>query len=125
MRSLATAPSPTIDALDARTLVVFDGALRTELEAQHVILGDAEATLGALDGATDADTALAREMAERAMHHALDAIAEIEHALARISTGTYGRCEACGDAIPSARLEAIPSARTCVSCPPAAPLARR
>ncbi len=35
-------------------------------------------------------------------------------ALARIEKGTYGKCEVCGEKIAEARLEADPSATTCV-----------
>jgi RNA polymerase-binding transcription factor DksA len=41
---------------------------------------------------------------------------DIEHALCRIDDGSYGSCELCGRPIPFARLEAIPEARTCLSC---------
>ena len=41
---------------------------------------------------------------------------EVDRALERLSAGTYGTCEACGDPIPPERLEAIPWASTCVSC---------
>ncbi|HWJ67221.1 MAG TPA: TraR/DksA C4-type zinc finger protein [Nocardioides sp.] len=41
---------------------------------------------------------------------------EIEAALARLASGTYGVCERCGQAIPPERLEARPAARTCVGC---------
>jgi len=37
----------------------------------------------------------------------------VEHALERLDDGSYGMCEVCGQAIPDARLEAIPSARLC------------
>ncbi|MGO4596839.1 TraR/DksA family transcriptional regulator [Terrabacter sp. 2RAF25] len=39
---------------------------------------------------------------------------EVDAALARLEAGTYGRCEVCGSAIPAERLEARPTARTCV-----------
>ena len=42
-------------------------------------------------------------------------LADVEHAMQRIDDGTYGTCEACGEAIPDARLEALPAARFCVS----------
>jgi RNA polymerase-binding transcription factor DksA len=44
------------------------------------------------------------------------ALVEIESALSRLATGTYGSCESCGDVIPFERLEAIPYATRCVSC---------
>lgn len=37
-------------------------------------------------------------------------------ALDRIDAGTFGMCEACGKAIPAARLDALPYARHCVGC---------
>ena len=43
---------------------------------------------------------------------------EVEAALVRVDDGTYGRCERCGAEIAAARLEARPTARTCVTCPP-------
>ena len=44
------------------------------------------------------------------------AIAEIDRALAKINAGTYGTCEQCGNAIPQARLKALPYAALCVAC---------
>jgi DnaK suppressor protein len=41
---------------------------------------------------------------------------EIDHALAKIQSGTYGNCERCGQPIPRARLKALPYARLCVAC---------
>jgi RNA polymerase-binding transcription factor DksA len=43
-------------------------------------------------------------------------LAEIDAALARLRDDTIGTCEICGGAIPPERLEARPTARTCVSC---------
>ena len=43
-------------------------------------------------------------------------IEDIDAALARIATGDYGRCESCAEPIPAARLEALPTAVTCVEC---------
>jgi DnaK suppressor protein len=46
--------------------------------------------------------------------HARDHLTEIEAAIERIEAGTYGICEVCGEPIDPARLEARPTARTCV-----------
>ena len=40
----------------------------------------------------------------------------IDRALERIDTGDYGRCEECDEDIPLARLKALPTATTCVTC---------
>lgn len=47
---------------------------------------------------------------------ALAAVNEIDWALDKISAGTYGLCEQCGEVIPQARLEALPHAALCVAC---------
>ena len=41
---------------------------------------------------------------------------EINEALRRMARGEYGRCESCENPILSARLEAMPIARLCLSC---------
>jgi DnaK suppressor protein len=41
---------------------------------------------------------------------------DVDDALGRLDAGTFGDCAACGEAIPSARLIALPSVRLCTSC---------
>jgi DnaK suppressor protein len=54
---------------------------------------------------------------DRALHaQVMAALADIEGALARIESGTYGTCASCGELIPRQRLEAMPAARVCVAC---------
>ena len=65
------------------------------------------------EGATIAfERAQVDAMVREARHH-LD---EIDAALERVAEGTYGTCEVCGQPIPSGRLEARPTSRTCVGC---------
>jgi DnaK suppressor protein len=45
-----------------------------------------------------------------------DLLAMIDEALQRISLGSYGSCQNCGQEIPAARLEAVPYARYCINC---------
>ena len=51
-------------------------------------------------------------LAEQARRH----LVEVDAALARLEAGTYGTCERCGGAVAAARLEARPTARTCITC---------
>jgi DnaK suppressor protein len=46
----------------------------------------------------------------------LETLAEVEHALSKFGTTTYGQCESCGRPISPARLEAKPAARLCIDC---------
>jgi len=45
-----------------------------------------------------------------------DQLAEVERALHKFDSGTYGFCDNCGQPIDLARLEALPHASLCVSC---------
>lgn len=47
---------------------------------------------------------------------AFDKIAAIDRALAKLKTGTYGRCDACGTQIDRKRLDAVPWAILCKDC---------
>lgn len=47
-------------------------------------------------------------------------LVEIDAALERITAGQYGRCESCGGAIGSQRLNALPETRYCIGCAEAA-----
>ena len=44
------------------------------------------------------------------------ALSDTEEALARLSAGTYGRCEQCAAAIPVSQLAQEPEARYCARC---------
>jgi DnaK suppressor protein len=48
----------------------------------------------------------------RAEHH----LEEIDGALRRLDSGTYGTCGVCGAPISERRLEARPAAQTCIVC---------
>jgi len=57
--------------------------------------------------------------AEQGEHRTLagalqDQLVEVEHALTKLDDGTYGTCEAKGEAIPLPRLEAMPATRFCI-----------
>jgi RNA polymerase-binding protein DksA len=43
-------------------------------------------------------------------------LTEIDAAVERVDAGTYGVCETCGRPIGEERLEARPTARTCIRC---------
>jgi len=40
----------------------------------------------------------------------------VNEALAKIDSGTYGKCDVCGKVIPKKRLEALPHATMCTDC---------
>src|SRR5262245_43655885 len=44
-----------------------------------------------------------------------DQLGEVERALAKFDSGTYGQCEKCGGSIAEPRLEAMPATRYCIN----------
>ncbi len=99
-------------------------ALRTELLERHERLDN---HLHHRDGPVSAD--FEEQAAERHDDDVVAALDDtvrnellaIDTALARIESGRFGVCGVCGEAIESARLEAIPYATTCVGCKESAP----
>ncbi len=65
------------------------------------------------EGAT---IAFERSQVSSLVRDARSHLLEVDAAVRRLRQGTYGRCAVCGSAIPAARLEARPVARTCVRC---------
>lgn len=43
-------------------------------------------------------------------------LADVRTALARLEAGTYGTCERCAVEVPVERMEAVPTAKLCISC---------
>jgi DnaK suppressor protein len=68
------------------------------------------------DEAAQAYENVSQEMLVATLERERRTLREIESALLRIKNGEYGICSACGEAIPKARLEALPWARVCVPC---------
>ena len=48
----------------------------------------------------------------------LEALEDVDRALGKLDGEGYGLCESCGKPIAEARLEAMPTARMCISCAP-------
>jgi RNA polymerase-binding protein DksA len=57
-----------------------------------------------------------REHEMSVANNSRDLLEQVEHALKRISDGSYGTCENCGLPIGKMRLEAFPRATLCVDC---------
>ncbi len=105
-------------------------AYRRRLEAELAELNGQRAELEESAGTSLADTGevgfdkefadtgsftFSRERDLSLAGNARDLIDKVEHALARIDTGGFGRCEACGGAIEAERLDALPYATLCLA----------
>lgn len=83
--------------------------LRSQLDELGVVEYD--------ENFADSGQVAAEQGENRALVNRLaDTLAEVEKALEKLDAGTYGTCEQCGAAIGEARLEAMPSAPTCIDC---------
>jgi DnaK suppressor protein len=65
------------------------------------------------EGAT---IAYERAQVDALMAQARHRLSEVAAAEDRLRAGSYGRCAQCGEAVAPARLEARPTARTCIRC---------
>jgi DnaK suppressor protein len=57
-----------------------------------------------------------QELTLRVLGGEEDVLEQIEAALRRLESGSYGECETCNATIPESRLDAIPYAAQCVRC---------
>jgi RNA polymerase-binding protein DksA len=94
------------------------GSDLTALEAEALHATGGEASGGFSDVPThpaDLGTDAYEEEMDLSLLEKKDQILqEINDALERIEQGTFGRCEECGQEIPSRRLQALPYARYCL-----------
>ena len=65
---------------------------------------------------SNAQVNTARDLEFAINEHETAELAAIDEALARVSTGTYGRCIDCNATITEARLKAAPVAARCIGC---------
>jgi RNA polymerase-binding transcription factor DksA len=103
-------------AIDSKTLLEEERAtLRHELAE----LGFADEGHGLDYDSNFADTS--QVTAERGEAEVLagqlrETLVEVEEALGKLESGTYGTCDLCGKPITPARLEAKPASRYCIDC---------
>jgi DnaK suppressor protein len=124
---LAPRPRGHRSPVTKRDLQAYRRRLEAELDELRGQQADLEESTGAsLADATGevgfdeefADTGsftFARERDLSLVGNAKDLIDKVEHALARIDGGGFGRCEACGAAIEAERLDALPYATLCLA----------
>jgi len=93
--------------------------LKSELAIVEADMADliSAAGVGAGDDQADAGTkTFEREHEMSLVYNARDMVLQTEHALERIDSKSYGRCEECGNSIGKARLQVFPRATLCMVC---------
>ncbi|HEX8001137.1 MAG TPA: TraR/DksA C4-type zinc finger protein [Mycobacteriales bacterium] len=95
--------------------------LLTDLESSSRTLTAEHGETGELSMIDQHPAEAASELTELERDEAVLAVVdgqreEVLAALARLDSGTYGRCVECGTELPDERLDARPEAARCVSC---------
>jgi RNA polymerase-binding protein DksA len=107
---LAAARNQLIDEL-TEMRNAYDSSMRDLDDLQR------SSTDGAGDDQADAGSkTFEREQEQSIAANRRDLLTQIQHAVERIDSGTYGFCESCGKPIPKARLKAFPAATLDVAC---------
>src|SRR5512132_4001709 len=124
---LAARPQGQRSPVTRRDLRAYRRRLEAELAELHGQCADleesTEASLADATGEVGFDEEFAdagsftfeRERDLSLVDNAKDLIDKVEHALARIDSGSFGRCEACGGAVEAERLDALPYATLCLA----------
>ena len=91
---------------------------RREMLAQVAHLGFERKELGqhfieSIDSAQKENLA---QLIDKLDERGKEEIAEIELALTKLESGSYGKCELCGKSIPIKRLKVLPATRLCRNC---------
>ena len=104
LEALAARMRPEVEAITEQVLSPSSGQGTTELSNAPMHLGDS----GTDENLHDLNAAY--------LENEGYLLSEINAALERLDSGTYGNCEDCGRPIAAARLQAMPFARQCVRC---------
>ena len=105
-----------MDGIDpaATRRALIDERARLLADVQETIQAPGQMTYGSQAAAATQVFEQQRDLAlrDRAIQH----LALVDAALARLDGGTYGTCLRCGEPIARERLEALPWAAHCISC---------
>lgn len=91
-------------------------AFREEAEQLAAEMGPGDSQFDEETGGEGDAMSIERERDLAMSAQARAAIDEIDRALAKMASGTYGICERCHQPIPKPRLKALPYASLCVQC---------
>ncbi len=101
----------------ARTRAHVRTALQRERQQLLESLSHEEPVeVGASDVADIATSRVEQIEDDRERQRRMARVEQIEASLQRLDDGTWGVCESCGDQIAGERMQALPTARTCLSC---------
>jgi RNA polymerase-binding protein DksA len=97
-----------------QSLLELKQYLASELKVHKEV--PSAASLGVNDSEDKVSLEEGRELADAQQSAESRRLIAVDQALERLNKGRYGICESCGQAIPAARLKAMPDASLCVDC---------
>lgn len=101
---------------DKSELLAMLNARRTELKNEMMDIEDRLDDEPPKDWEDRASERQGDEVLEALGTHDLSELRQIDAAISRIHSGTYGECAKCGEPIASARLDALPATPFCATC---------
>jgi DnaK suppressor protein len=91
--------------------------LRAEVHAAQLVRQEAQTQSQEVTDLKDGAELMQRQQTEDFQAtRDLQELQDVDAALSRLAAGGYGDCAICGEAIPVARLTALPSVRLCAVC---------
>jgi RNA polymerase-binding transcription factor len=108
--------------MNKKTAESFEQLLRNQRNALLQKFKRVEEDLGSIaeDRESELEECAQEERSARLLasldDRTVNAVREIDDALARLADGTYGICEGCDEKIPPARLRVLPATRFCTQC---------
>jgi RNA polymerase-binding transcription factor DksA len=96
----------------------IESEIRSIASENPLVKGDFDVKIDDLgESMEDAAQELSELDRNQAMVAALEKrLKDISHAIEKIDSGSYGKCENCSDKIEPSRLKAMPVASLCISC---------
>ena len=111
-----TEPSAVAARLDADEATTTERLLALRRDFSGVVAASADSNADDEHDPEGATIAFERSQVTALIQQAERHLADISAARSRLEAGAYGRCERCAQQISPARLQARPTARTCVGC---------
>jgi DnaK suppressor protein len=106
------------DSLEGERLVVVDRLQALHAELNGMITDAVDTNADDEHDPEGSTLAYERTRVTALLADAQSHLNNLTAALVRLDSGSYSICETCGRTIPTERLEAVPTCRTCIGCAP-------
>jgi RNA polymerase-binding transcription factor DksA len=109
-------PQPSEDALRAQRAEVLERIASMQADFAADVAASESSNADDEHDPEGATIAFDRQQLAALLAQAQRRVDDLDHALEQLAAGSFGACERCGRPVGAERLEARPSARTCIDC---------